>query len=105
MLQLDPPSSNTHCNPREEAPSTDSSVGKGTGKGLLLCVPRTAPRHPWGDAELILLWFPSPLHARCFVTRQEEWEQVIQGLHGPGRGLLSWGGQGTEQGRGCPGRM
>lgn len=48
------------------------------------------PHCPWGGDELILLWLPSSLHARCFVMRQEEeWEQVIQGLRGPGQPQVS----------------
>lgn len=57
--------------------------------------PVTVPQCPWGDDELIPLWLPSALHARCFVMRQEEeGKQVIQGLQGPGHEQgegSSWG--------------
>lgn len=58
--------------------------------------PAIVPHCPWGGNELILLRLPSLLHARCFVMRQdEEWEQVIQGLRGPGQARVSVGAGGV----------
>lgn len=69
------------------------------GEGALGCSshdPVIVPHGPWGGDELISLWLPSLLHARCFVMRQEEeWEQVIQGLWGPGQAQVSLGAGGV----------
>lgn len=52
--------------------------------------PVIAPLCPWGGDELMALRFPSPLRVRCFVMRQEEWEQVIQGLRARGERGRAW---------------
>lgn len=65
--------------------------------------PVPVPQCPRGGDELTLLWLPSALHASCFVMRQEEeGEQVIQGLQGPGHAQgegRGWGGRAGLAGR------